>query len=205
MKAARDLLVESGERFAADVDEHTLTVLHDDGLYRHVRLAKPKSSFYWFDLVTWPGALAINGDMGGYMFSRVTDMFTFFRAASGWNSGAINPQYWAQKLTAHDGIKEYSEERFRQMVVETFVDAVKGGDAPAGLGKALREEVLDEDTTYEDGARQALCDFEFKEFRFHDTWEWDFAEYTHRFLWCCHAIQWGIEQYDKARVLVVTS
>lgn len=202
---ARALIAESGERFARDVAEHQLTVLHDDGLYRHVRLAKPKSSFYWFDLVTWPGVLAINGDMGGYVFSRERDMVPFFRAKSGWNSGTINPQYWAEKLTAHDGVKSYSDEKFRQIVVEEFVDAVKSGKAPAGLGRAVRDELLD---TYlisdEDSAVRAVADFDYKGFRFSEAWEWSLREYTHQFLWCCHAIQWGIEQYDKARVAVTS-
>ena len=205
MNAPRDLIAEVGERFARDVAKHQLTVLHDDGLYRHLRFRRPESSFDWFDLVTWPGVLAINGDMGGYVFSRVTDMLTFFRAASGWNHNTINPQYWAEKVKAHDGIRRYSEERFRQLVIEHFVDAVKSGHAPAGLGRAVREEILDSDEiAYEDGACRALRDFEHKGFRFEDTWEWDLSEYTHQYLWCCHAIQWGVEQYDKARVAVTS-
>jgi hypothetical protein len=100
---------ESAERFAADVRGHKLTVLHEDGLYRHLRFQKPGTHFYWFDLITWPGCLAINGDMEGYTFSRVEDMFTFFRASSGWNSKTINPQYWAEKLRAASRVKQYSE------------------------------------------------------------------------------------------------
>jgi hypothetical protein len=32
-----------------------------------------------FDVVTWPGHLSISGDMGCFVFTRVDDMFTFFR------------------------------------------------------------------------------------------------------------------------------
>jgi hypothetical protein len=31
-----------------------------------------------------------------------------------------------------------------------------------------------------------------------DTWEWDLTDYDFHFLWCLHAIAWGIQQYDKA-------
>ena len=57
------------EQFKRDVDRHQLQVLRDDGLYRHVRFLRTavdpetgkreKSSFYWFDLITWPGCLAV--------------------------------------------------------------------------------------------------------------------------------------------------
>jgi len=32
-----------GDTFARDVAEHQLTILHDDGLYRHLRCARPGS------------------------------------------------------------------------------------------------------------------------------------------------------------------
>lgn len=65
-------------RVVADLETHEMHVLHDDGLYRHIRFKRPGTLMYHFDLITWPGVLAVNGDMGSYMFSRVTDMFTFF-------------------------------------------------------------------------------------------------------------------------------
>jgi hypothetical protein len=33
-------------------------------------------------------------------------------------------------------------------------------------------------------------------FRFTDTWEWDLGDWDWQFLWCCHAVQWGIGQHD---------
>ncbi|HEU4817706.1 MAG TPA: hypothetical protein VFT25_16645, partial [Janthinobacterium sp.] len=38
-------------------------------------------------------------------------------------------------------------------------------------------------------------------FEFTDFWEVDTKEYTPRFLWCCYALAWGIEQYDAAKRL----
>lgn len=36
-----------------------------------------------------------------------------------------------------------------------------------------------------------------KTFQFHDFWDHDFMEYTHRFEWCCYALSWAMETYDR--------
>ena len=195
---------EMAERFAKDVAQHEMTVLHDDGLYRHLRFmrtetgkdGKARSSLiYWFDLVTWPGSLAINGDMGSFQFSRTKDMFEFFRGSR------INPQYWAEKVRGgRDDIERYDEDLFRQLVTEHFVDAARNGGVPPGMGKAVREQILDScDIFHEHGAHTALADFEYEGFYFGDTFEWNLRSWSCQFLWCCHAIQWGIRQYDAGR------
>lgn len=232
-----DTRVDAAERFARDTAGHQMTVLHDDGLYRHLRFKAPDRSSYWFDLVTWPGSLAVRGDVDGFMFTRLPDMFEFFRGKR------INPAYWAQKTEGgRDSTKSYSEERFCQLVKEYFVDAVQDRSAPRGLGKAVREEILNGDEIgWEEGARHVLDHFEYgasfkasclcgdaaeftdevaatlwrsnhirsngavhrssvermEGFRFEDTWEWDLRDYDWQFLWACHAIQWGIGQYDS--------
>lgn len=130
----------------------------------------------------------------------LTVMLEFFRGGARYG---INPQYWAEKVVdGRERTKRYSEERFRRLVTEHFVEAVQGGDAPRGLGRALRAELLDDDEgfiAYEDAAREALNAFEYKGFRFSDTWEWDFRDYDWTYLWCCHAIQWGTQRYDAAK------
>ena len=218
-RTERDLLAESGERFAADVAGHQLTVLHDDGLYRHIRLARPSTHIGSFDIVTWPGHLAIGGDLDGYVFARIQDMFAFFRAASGWNSGTINPGYWAEKLVTDVKTKTYSEDKFREAVADDLAAAIESGTAPEGLAEAVQFEILDEyaaDLETEDGARTAVRDFahrytvtvpgkepgdepriEHRLWSFVDTFEWDLCEWDVHFLRACHAIQWGIEQYDR--------
>ena len=186
------------ERFKRDTANHQMTVLHDDGLYRHLRfstLAKGYSE-YWFDLITWPGCLAVRGDYGdGYTFSRLRDMFEFFRGTG------INPHYWSEKLDGgRRSAKEYSEDAFRQVVCELFVNAVRYDDAPRGLGKAVRAEILDQDLSDEREARDLLESFEYKGFEFGETWEFSFQDFESQFLWACHAIVWGIAQYDAARI-----
>jgi hypothetical protein len=190
--------------FKADTADHQMTVLQDDGEYRHLRFAEPGPNGWhcWFELVTWPGSLAIRGDHGSFVFSRVDDMFTFFRRPGG---DTINPGYWAEKEQTGAKTKGYSEDVFRKQVVDHFVDSVRNGEAPRGLGKALREDIFDSyayDISFEEPAREALSDFSFKGYRFHDTWEWDFTDWDHHYLWCCHAVAWGIRQYDDARQLV---
>jgi len=183
------------ESFSKEVANHEMTVIREDGLYRHLKFANPNTSRYWFELVTWPGSLAIKGDMGGYMFSRVEDMFKFFRGSE------IDPRYWAEKLSPDSCVKEYSEEQFRQIVTEQFVEAVRYSDAPKGLGKAVRQQILDGDIYSEPHARRLLETFEYEGFRFADAWEWDFTGYIWPYLWCCHAIQWGISQHDRLSAL----
>jgi hypothetical protein len=194
---ARKMQRDVAEEFKKQTADHKMTVLHDDGLYRHLRFRTPKHGFYWFDLITWPGTLAFRGDMDGHMFTRVTDMFEFFRD----NGQGINPHYWSEKVEGgRDETRSFSQEKFKQCVIEQFVEAVRYGNAPRGLGKAVREEILDDpETYYEQGAHAAIDSFEYKGFRFSDWWELDFREFDWQFLWACHAIQWGIAQYDAKR------
>ncbi|HCA85495.1 MAG TPA: hypothetical protein DEQ61_08380 [Streptomyces sp.] len=183
------------KRFQRDTAGHQMTVLHDDGLYRHLRFTSPKSSEYWFDLVTWPGRLAMCGDVGeDYVFTRLPDMFEFFRGKS------INPHYWAEKLGGgRRSVKEYSEDLFRQLVVERFVEDARWNGVPPGTGKALRTWVLNEDLSDEHEARNVLEDFAHRGYEFSDVWEWDFHDYEQQFLWACNAIVWGIAQYDAQK------
>lgn len=87
------------ERFTKDVELHQLTVLKDDGLYRHLKVAKPNSNAMHYNITTWPGYLCISGDMGCFTFYRLTDMFEFFRSTP----GSINPTYWEEKVQAGAG------------------------------------------------------------------------------------------------------
>lgn len=187
----------AAERFRDDTAQHQMIVCHDDGVYRHLRFMAPRSSEYWFDIVTWPGSLAIRGDIDGYMFSRTRDMFEFFRAD---RRGGINAHYWAEKSEGgRRSVQVYSEDLFRQLVVEHFVDEARWNGVPAGLGKALRTEVLNQDLAHEDNARELLEEFSYEGFEFGDVWEWSFHDYDPSFLWACHAIAWGIARYDRMR------
>jgi hypothetical protein len=201
---------EIAERFQRETAEHEMTVLHDDGLYRHLRFQKPGTSLYWFELATWPGKLAFTGDMNGYVFSRAEDMFSFFRQSS-WQGG-INASYWAEKVIAsRDSVKTFSQDLFNKQVADDLKD---GEESYPGVTKAWNEKVngffADYNTEYEHDARAALNDFEYlpegdtgEPFRFQEVWEWELRDYDWSFLWCCHAIVWGIQQYDTAKAATV--
>lgn len=184
-------------RFLADITGHTMTVAHDDGLYRHLRFRSPGPHGWlcWFDLITWPGNLTIRGDMGTYAFARTDDMLAFFRGQY------INPSYWSEKVTAsdRDGIKAYDQDVARAEVMRSLYEDHDGPPSPALLAAVLSE-VLDEDSLgSEEELRSSLDSFRHGTFAFTDTWEWDLTSYTWQYLWCCHAILWGIGQYDAAK------
>lgn len=192
--------------FTRDVAKHELTVLRDEGLYRHLRFRKPGTSCMGFDLLTWPGHLCYTGDMGTYVFQRLDDMLQFFRQGE---RRSIDFRYWAEKVEAADkcdGIKEFKWATF-EADVKDFFDSHWAG-----------EDLRYEETQEEFDARKAACweevqssigdagedeyaavafirDFEHEGFRFQD-WERSSHEYTFRFVWCCYALAWGIRQYD---------
>lgn len=218
-----------GARFERDTANHEMTVLHDDGLYRHLRFRDPSSGFYWFDLVTWPGFLAFTGDMDGYVFTRVEDMFAFFRGHK------VKPGYWSEKVVdGRDRLKRYDEDVLEARVKEILAEYEKAHPGLATeyeLDKAdfdalprerrypydvtgKREPVepktpddlramvegynADGALSYESGARELLRELEDARV-VADTWEWDLQTWDWQFLWACHAIVWGIGQYDAAR------
>jgi hypothetical protein len=234
----------AAERFEKDAAEHKLTVLNDHGLYRHLRFANPANSFYWFDLITVPGALIFQGDGETFAFRRTEDMFVFFRSGI-WPDGSIriNPGYWDEKLTSDRGAAtRYSEDRLRALVDEQLADAE---ETYPGVSAEWAELIEDEyNLEYEADALRALHDFSFgahwqaacscawQSERFEFSWAAEQEANGHRclggdhevtvvrdhgftfdqpermdelrdhywwFLWACHAIVWGIQQYDAAK------
>jgi hypothetical protein len=205
----------SAERFARETATHEMKILHDDGLYRHLRFQRPDTSSYAFELITVPNALIYRGEES-YVFSRLRDMFEFFRSPA----GHINPGYWSQKLTSdRDCVKKYDQDLFEKLVREHVAEAVEDDPTLSGLTDAVRGVILESDEIgYEDGARRELESFAFyknpddrwdadkhPDFQFHDTWEWDLKDYDPWFLWACHGIAWSVRQYDKARAAGTTT
>jgi hypothetical protein len=174
------------ERFVSDTADHEMTVLHNDGLYRHLRFKKPDSSTYWFDVITWPGSLTIHGDMGTYMFSRLEDMFEFFRSGVG-----INPGYWGEKVKAGD-ITRYDEDYARQSAQE-YLDEWAEYEDPNRVGyvrQLFRELLADDDSADEGNFRHGLARIgePFGDF----WWEADFHPHTVQFLWSCWAVRHAV-------------
>jgi hypothetical protein len=116
------------ERFLDDVKNHELTILNDDGLNRHIRMKRPGNSAYYYDIITWNGYLTICGDMGTYVFQRISDMFQFFiMHDNDFNKSktekiSINPGYWGEKLEAYPrrGYKEFDEDKLKDNINDYF-------------------------------------------------------------------------------------
>ncbi|ALG06822.1 hypothetical protein [Kibdelosporangium phytohabitans] len=203
------------KRFQRDTADHEMTVLHDDGLYRHLLfhrvVRKPgeklsRTDLYWFELITAPGSLIFQGDGESFVFRRLEDMFAFFRD-SAWN-GAPNIDYWAEKLTdGCDRVVVYQQEMLVQQVKEAVGEAKLDG-----LLAAVQEEVLDQLLDDSNWDRKLVDDFRFyvngddkydyrksPDFEFWCPLEWNCTGYHWWFLWACHAIVWGIAKYDAYR------
>lgn len=120
------------KRFTNDTENHTMEVLMDTDLYRHLKFTNNGSQCYRFDIHTWPGHLCVSGDMGTYVFSRLPDMFEFFRMNDNdFNKKyVINPGYWSEKLEAvnsssarsndSNGYEEFSEKEFKDAVKQEY-------------------------------------------------------------------------------------
>lgn len=206
---------QASDDFKANTKNHAITLVQDDGLYRFLRFRSPDTICYSFDVVTWPGHLLYTGDMGTYVFKRMSDMLTFFRGAR------INPPYWAEKLIAVDGngsygtgkVTEFDEDLFVQSVKERRLEWVRDGV----LSKAQRRELWE--AIEDDVLSVAAQDSERAQIAAHDFYWWpkthalahyprqsfqfDFEgthqRYTQHFLWCCHALVWAIDQYDALK------
>lgn len=198
----------SEEAFLLAVKNHEMTVLLDQGVYRHLRFAQPNTNYQYFDLITGPGYLLYRGDMGTYEFERLPDMFKFFRSAP--HDLIINPGYWGEKLRSickYNGYRAFDNSKFQfwvQQRVEEWklehgvCEGTKWWDEFHEEIETLFEQVYDSHS-----ALAALSDYSFEHSYFMaedifgtDIWELDFTDYTNNYLWCCYAIVWGIQQYD---------
>lgn len=192
------------KRFQRDTANHTMEVLRDDGLYRHLKFSDNGSSVYRFDLITWPGHLCISGDMGSNVFSRLVDMFEFFRTDR--EHGAyINPGYWQEKIV-DDGKKEAEEfdaDEFRRRIERELAEATQdmGEDEAQDLRNDVNADILYEVDKGEHAAWNAVygwSDDRLDLTDFHENYS-SCRDYTVHFIWRCFAIAWGIQQYDKLK------
>ena len=180
-------------RFLDDVKEHEMTILKDDGVYRHVRYKRPGSGAFWFDIVTWPGYLAISGDMGEYIFSRIEDMFNFFETPNG--ELGINCGYWCEKIKSisrfgsNDGkLNEFYAQGTWESIEETAEEVIEDKDELA----QFKSDLLNCDTDQE-----AINTMEHHDFD--ASYEYLCYEPTFHTEWILYAICWGIMEYEKEK------
>lgn len=200
-------------RFTEETRDHVMTVLRDDGLYRHLKFSAPGTNMYRFDLVTWPGYLAVIGDIEDHLFMRIEDMFKFF-VHEQHEPRRINPHYWSEKLQGRDGrrsVQVFAEAIYRERVQEwldeqaeeddpeaNFPDRLEVGLRHYALGVAVEDQLLYEPPRDEREAIERLREFDHDGHTIYEPYEWSMTEYNAHFLWICWAIVWGIEQYGAA-------
>jgi len=183
------------EKFLNTVRNHKLTIVYDNNENRHLRFFRPESSDSWFELITWKGCLCINGDYGTYVFSRVDDMFGFFRR----DELSVNAGYWSEKLLAADkqaGYAKYSQDVFDAEIKEYFDNHFEGSDEDREeCWEQIKDGVLGAKNGHD--AHELAYEFKYYDFEFIDFWEHNVEEYTYYYTWCLHAIVWGVMEYDK--------
>lgn len=203
--------------FLRDVAAHELTIIRNEGLYRHLRFKRPDTSSMYFDLITWPGHLCYTGDMGTYVFQRVKDMFEFFRRDGG-EELPINPGYWSEKVIAVDGgrsagcVFEYDHSKFLAVVNEYLTDWLDGlsEEHQEELKEAVQDDVLRWSEDHDEhGNYSRVYEFSAKVggnvYQFTDFFERSMRRFTDRYLWCCRALVWGIGKYDATTPVGIDS
>ena len=189
------------EQFLDDVKNHELTIHKNDGVYRHLTFATPNDCNQHFNITTFPDHLVITGDMGTLVFSRLHDMFDFFRS----DDLRINPDYWAEKIqsASYQGkIESYSEfdtdevKRCAQEDLDDFLEQNMLSELDKEeLLEEFDSEILHSEDEYE--IVEAISNFSFKDFKF-DEFHWGGCRvYTYSYIWLCYAIVWGIKKFDE--------
>ncbi|KQW88187.1 hypothetical protein ASC84_12485 [Acinetobacter sp. Root1280] len=184
------------ERFSKDTKNHELTINLDHGLFRDLTIKRPNTSSYYYNITTRPGLLMISGDMGCYVFERLSDMFKFFRG----QPDEINPCYWSEKIEAGE-FKRYSPEKARDALNQEFENWKECTD--------FDEEQIAEEKEYLDQI-DTDDEFEFVDairnwvpnkdgVQLDDFWEYSTNDYTFHYIWCCYAIVHAIKLYDAVK------
>lgn len=194
-------------RFKRETASHEMTIVHDDGLYRHLRFTSG-SDLYWYEIITTPGQLTFSGDGDSFVFRLAPDMFEMFRRSAA--SGDINAGYWAEKCRTGNA-KSYSRERFEECVWKQVGEREQ-------YYRALREDVQHElfdgeqfNVDYEADALMAVLGYRYHltkgrddrgncdTFRFRGVHEWELRDFDWWFLFACFAIRDAVAQYDAAK------
>ncbi|CAN2532580.1 hypothetical+protein [Methylocapsa aurea] len=181
-----------GASFLSSYKDAKIELLHDVGMYRHVRISG--AHYYRFELMTWPGSLSVNCEGDEFLFTRTTDMFDFFRRGAGAKCDAPNFAYWAEKLSDPRSRKvrafDYSAfERDVESVLSTMADASRVEEIRDDLQSETCES--DENSCREFLSRHA----ELLDLSIDGRWE----DWTYRYAYACFAILHGIREYDRVK------
>ena len=185
------------DRFLEDIKTHKMTVELDHDPFRSLLFKKPKSSEFHFRIITWPGHLAISGDMGDYVFAATPDMFSFFRG----DELTINVYYWAQKLVSISRFGGNNGSVIEFDPTGTITNINNEPNVPELEYYSSKEELLEaiEECTSSEEALEVFRKAGLDALDQH----WNLVEYRPTFhsQWVLYAIRWGIQQYDKVKCL----
>lgn len=194
--------------FKKQTRDWTYVVTQDNGVNRRIVHSK-LGSFYRYEVVTWPGKLHIGGEIPGpdseYTFTRLADMFEFFRPRGEITPSKVNLHYWSEKLSnrGRPDAKEYTKAALDRQVREHVSDLREGfydrETAEAMVAKVweLYRNHHSMGALYErEGAAEFLRDLEYAEVA-SDTWEWDLTDYKPSFVYSCVAIVFAIQEWDR--------
>ncbi len=190
------------ERFKRDIRDHRMTIIRDDDVHRHIQFKRPNTSCYYFDIITWPGYLAISGDCGSYTFARIRDMFEFFSDESR-DPYFINPSYWGEKLQSvdrHGGYQEFSGEKLAE-IFKSWMDEHDFDDdeAKGRLKAALDWHDWGRGVENYGDAIHAISEIsseaDYPGFQIDELWDYRTDDFTFRYIWCIRAIRWAVCQY----------
>jgi len=187
--------------FQVDIKNHTMEILKDDGVFRHIVVSNNGDFNHKFEITTWPNYLCFTGDMGCFIFNRTHDMFNFFSGQD------INPSYWSEKLEAGK-YNAYCPQTFQDNIKSEYDTWVNDNEldpaheACLDLWEEIENEVIMWSTEHEIRAYDAASSFEMDcgdlgTFTFPDFWEHDNNEFTYHYLWSLHAIRWCIKKYKE--------
>ena len=208
--------VEDRQKYVGRTKSHHMTILQDDGVYRHIRMANPKNSSYAFNVTTIPGYLIFTGDTGSYVFSRLYDMFEFHRIKWDWETPSIDYRYWSEKCEAsakHGGTKEFDEDAFKQAAIREFWNH----DWPDHKTRRYEwtlyiRDIISANHQSGDESIRAMIDYSYHRYSvsewgnsksedvnpFHDFYEYGrFEKPSFRLKWACWAIAHTIRDYDR--------
>jgi len=179
--------------FLKDIKNHKMEILLDNGLYRHL-IFSDGTYIYRFEIMTFPNCLTITGDMGTFTFSRLKDMFCFFRK----DELIVNTGYWHEKMigdSCYIPARKWSMESFKENVMECYNNWIK--DLDEEEIEDIKERV-DNLLYFADSEYEAVCAINnWDSNMFQNFWECSCMEKTHQYVWCLYAIVWAIQQYDK--------
>ncbi|TDC02204.1 hypothetical protein E1091_01320 [Micromonospora fluostatini] len=218
-----DIDAKSAALFRVDTANHFMAIKLDQGLYRHLRFRGPRNEIAGFEVVTWPGALAVRGDIdGGYIFTGNNDMLDFFRRSGGDEYG-LNLDYWATRLRGgRSSVWGYDESGLRERLQEALAtyresypallaahetrqttedSASEDGPTRPEVAEAIVDDAETEGALLTPGsARRLLIELE-QEGVLDNARRWELEGWTWSYRRACHAIRYAVDQYDAAKAL----